>query len=162
MKIKIMGTGSRSMVTHKDRATIYSGLEKKILQLADKHGDIVLISGVAEGWDEAIAKVGMRNGIPYICCVPNKGYGDYYWRRNSLLGVNRINTFNELCEKAHEVVYVCDSLYVNGVHSNFVRNEHMVNMCDGALVYEPTSRGTAHAVKLLKEAGKPYKVYPFN
>ena len=149
------------MVVADNAKSIYENLEAEVLRLAAKYPELHLISGMAEGWDEAIAKVGMRNGIPYTAMIPNKGYDDYYWRRNSLLGVNRINTFNELYYKAHEVVYVCDSLYVNGVHSNFVRNEHMVNMCDGALVYEPTSRGTAHAVKLLKDAGKPYKVYPF-
>jgi hypothetical protein len=150
------------MVTHKDRVAIYNNLEQEIFRLADQHGDIVLISGMAEGWDEAITKIGMRNEIPYICCLPNKGYGDYYWRRNSLLGVNRIETFNELCEKANDVVFVCDTLYVDGVHANFIRNQFMVDLCTHALVYDKSSAGTRDAVKRLEAAGKPFKAYPFS
>lgn len=159
--MKIMGTGSRSMILHKDRLDIYRNLEAEILRLAAKYSDLTLISGMAEGWDEAIAKAAFRNNIPYTVMIPNAGYGDYYWRRNSLLRVDRMQTFDELVTGADEVIYVCDSVYVNGVHANFVRNQAMVDACDGALVFEPTSRGTRDAVTRLQAAGKPFKVYPF-
>lgn len=150
------------MVVANNAKAIYDNLEAEVLRLRAKYPDLHVISGMAEGWDEAIAKAAMRNSIPYTVMIPNKGYGDYYWRRNSLLGVDRSATFATLCEHAREVVYVCDSLYVNGVHSNFVRNQAMVDACDGALVYEATSNGTRDAVTRLIKAGKPYKVYPFS
>jgi len=159
--MKIMGTGSRSMVVRNDRVAIYQNLEAEIIRLAAKYPTLHLISGMAEGWDEAIAKAAMRNDIPFTAMIPNRGYGDYYWRRNSLLKVDRLATFNQLVNAANEVIYVCKGLYVDGVHANFVRNQAMVNACDGALVYEPTSSGTQDAVRRLTEANKPYKTYPF-
>lgn len=163
--MKIMGTGSRSLVTHKDRVEIYRNLEAEVLRLAAKYSDLTLISGMAEGWDEAIAKVAMRNDIPYIVMIPNLGYGKYYWQQNSLLKRDRMATFNELITNATDIVYVCKYIYenVDGVrtHANFIRNQAMVSACDGALVYDAASSGTRDAVTRLKKAGKPYKVYPF-
>lgn len=159
--MKIMGTGSRSMVKAPDAKTVYDNLEAKVLLLAAKYPDLQLISGMAEGWDEAIAKVAQRNGIPYIVMIPNQGYGDYYWRRNSVLGYDRSDMFKLLVKHASQVIYVCKTLYVNGVHSNFVRNQAMVDACDGALVYKPESAGTRDAIARLKAAGKPYMIAPF-
>ncbi len=149
------------MVTEDNVKAIYANLEAEVLRLAAKYPNLHLISGMAEGWDEAIAKAAMRNNIPFTAMIPNKGYGNYYWGRNSLLKIDRMNTFNQLVNAASNVIYVCSSLYVDGVHSNFVRNQAMVDACDGALVYEATSSGTRDAVNRLTKAGKPYKVYPF-
>lgn len=159
--MKIMGTGSRSMVTHKDRVAIYNNLQDEILRLLAKYPALHLVSGMAEGWDEAIAKVAFRNNIPYSVYLPNNGYGKYYWGEHSFLGVDRMHTFNELVLGATERIVVCKSLYVDGVHANFVRNQAMVDACDGALVFDVSSSGTRDAVTRLKKAGKPYKVYPF-
>jgi hypothetical protein len=160
--MKIMGTGSRSMLVAPNAKAIYNNLEEEVLRLTVKYPNLTLISGMAEGWDEAIAKVAMRNNIPYSVMIPTKDYGDYYWRRNSLLKVNRMTTFDELISKAAEVIYVSNKLYVDGVHANFIRNQAMVDACDGALVYEPHSRGTQDAVNRLAKANKPMKVYPFS
>jgi hypothetical protein len=159
--MKIMGTGSRSMITALDRQAIYDNLEARILQLAHKYPDLQLISGMAEGWDEAIAKVGMRNHIPYAVILPNKGYGRYYWEEHSLLGENRGKTFTQLCGNATRIEYVCTTLYANGLHSNFVRNQRMVDLCDMALVFNPQSSGTRDAVARLRTANKPFEVAPF-
>lgn len=160
--MKIMGTGSRSMLMATDVKEIYRNLEEEVLRLKSKYSNLTLISGMAEGWDEAIAKAAMRNNIPYIVMIPNRNYGNYYWARNSLLGRNRMDMFSELVLNASERVYVCNKLYVDGVHCNFVRNQAMVDACDGALVFEPGSSGTRDAVTRLRAAGKPFKVYPFN
>jgi len=158
--IYIMGTGSRSMLTHPDRKMIYANLETHIMNFA-MFEEITLITGMAEGWDEAIAKVGMRNDIPYIAYVPHPTYGDYYWGRKSLTGKNRLNTFHELLAHATETIVISQHLYVNGQHVNFLRNQWMVDACDMAVVYDSQSRGTRDAVARLKMADKPYQVYPF-
>jgi hypothetical protein len=159
--MKIMGTGSRGMVTRHDRVEIYQNLEAEVLRLVAKYPDLHLISGMAEGWDEAVAKVAMRNNIPYSVYIPNNGYGKYYWGDHSLLGVDRTHQFNELVLAAQERIVVCKSVYVDGVHANFIRNQAMVDACDGALVFDASSAGTKDAVTRLKKANKPYKVYPF-
>ena len=179
--MKIMGTGSRSLVTAPDRKEVYETLQRYILALREECDHLVLISGMAEGWDEAIAKVGLDNDITYKVVLPTKDYGSYYWGKRSQLKRNRIKRFNELVAGAFRVIYleelygeptflgrgqgmpgpnywVEDSFYL---HANFLRNQVMVNMCDMALAYNPQSAGTKDAVARLKLADKPYEVYPF-
>ena len=165
MEFKVMGTGSRRMILQPDAREIYDALEVEIFKLREEFPGLVLITGMAEGWDEAFAKIGLRNGIPYEAYIPNKGFGAYYWGKNSLMGQNRMGTFNQLVGGARKVTYCCDSLYLNGVHSNFIRNDWMIAASDLALVYyAPGSKnagGTADAVKKLRGV-IPFKVYPFN
>lgn len=153
------------MILAADAKAIYDNLEQEVLRLQVKYPTLHLISGMAEGWDEAIAKAAFRNNIPYTCYIPNLGYGKYYWQQNSLLKRDRMDTFTELIANATDVVYVCKYIYenVDGVrtHANFIRNQAMVDACDGALVYDATSSGTRDAVTRLVKAGKPFKVYPF-
>ena len=151
----LMGTGSRSMVNHPHAVEIYNGLKNFILEMYRVRPNLVLISGLAEGWDEAIAKVGMREKIPYIVAIPHPTYGQYYWRDHSVTGRNRMNMFTLLVQSAKEVVTVSDSIFVNGTHSNFIRNTWMVNHCNEATVYMAHSSGTRDAVAKLKSVNKP-------
>lgn len=178
--MKIMGTGSRSMILAPDKLEVYKHLEDYILSLVPKDPHLMLISGMAEGWDEAIAKVGMRNSIPYTVVIPTKDYGTYYWKNHSLTKKNRIRTFEELLVMATNVIFLED-LYgspkflnrhmtgIPGPHyhlpdgwmqANFARNLVMVEMADAALVYEPKSSGTAHCLRVLQSKGVPYRIYP--
>ena len=165
MAFYVMGTGSRRMILQPNAKEIYDALEAEILQLREEHEGLVLVTGMAEGWDEAFAKIGLRNKIPYEAYIPNEGFGDYYWGRKSLVGKNRMGTFNELVKGAQKVKYCCNSLYVNGVHSNFIRNDWLIGASDLALVYyAPGTKnvgGTADAVRKMKGV-IPFKVYPFN
>lgn len=158
----LMGTGSRSMLTNPNAKKIYEALRVWILEFREQHPNLVLISGMAEGWDEAVAKIGMRENIPYICAIPNKTYGDYYWRHKSLLGENRIRVFNNLLNHACEIVYVCDALYVNGTHANFIRNSWMVDHADAAVVYMAHSSGTRDAVAKLHARRVPMTSFDAN
>lgn len=165
MTFHIMGTGSRSMRTHPDAQKIFSDLKDYIVYLRDEvvDDDIVLISGMAEGWDEAIAKAAIALSIPFIAMVPNYTYGDFYWNTGrSCLKRDRRNEFKDLINQAIEVIFVCDkNIYVDGVHSNFIRNSAMIEKADMALVYSLTSPGTRDAVTKLKQAHVTYHTYPF-
>jgi hypothetical protein len=157
----VMGTGSRGLVQSARAHEVYNHLRQYILMLRECNESLVLISGMAEGWDEMIAKIGFREGIPYVCAIPNSGYGRYYWQRKSLLEKDRFMVFKELVAGAAEVHYVCKDLYENGVHANFVRNQWMVDHCHAAVVYNSKSPGTRDAVARLRTAEKPYEEYPF-
>ena len=159
----VMGTGSRSLVTEPDhiRKMVYETTQRFILQLREEHPDIIIISGMAEGWDEMLAVIAVRNNIPFHAYIPHPTYGDYYWGRKSLLNRNRLDRFQELVGQAKNVHVSALELYVNGTHANFIRNQDMVDACDMALVYNPESRGTRDAVMRLKQANKPYETYPF-
>lgn len=162
MSYHVMGTGSRSMRTEPNAQSIFDTLLHHVSQLFDEHPDLVLISGMAEGWDEAIAKAALKLKIPWIAAIPTVTYGDYYWsERISLLKKDRTSEFKNLISKATEIVFVCDTLYINGVHANFVRNQWMVDKCDHALVYKPSSSGTRDALARLNSAKKTYSIYPF-
>lgn len=159
--MRVMGTGSCSMVVDPAAKEIYSVLEYKILLMKEENPDLILVTGMAEGWDEAIAKVGFRNDIPYEAYLPNSTYGAYYWGRKSQTGRNRTNVFQELLNAAADVHVVCNGLYVDGVHSNFIRNSAMIDVADYALVYDKGSSGTRDAVAKLAAKKVPYELYPF-
>lgn len=161
--MKVMGTGSRQMVVDPNRVKMYEKLRTMVLAMRDIDPELVLISGLAEGFDEAIAKIGMREGIPYIAAIPNPTYGNYYWRDHSLTKRNRLATFRELVANSEEAVFVCDSVYQYGIHSNFIRNDWMIKECDFALCYDAGSSGTRDAIKKLHAVDKKivYLTPPF-
>jgi hypothetical protein len=68
-----------------------------------------------------------------------------------------MDTFQDLAGYAHRsggVHYVCGKdIYVNGKHSNFVRNEWMADRADVVWVYNPTSRGTAQCYNYCRTNG---------
>jgi len=135
-KFVIAGTGSRSLVKDEDKMNkVQEYLIDLLTQAKAKHGDnLVVISGMAEGFDEVLARAAMCVGVTLIAAIPNKGYSAYYWRDNSELKIDRMDAFQELARYANEtgaVHYVCGkNVYVDGKHSNFVRNEWMADRAD--------------------------------
>lgn len=170
-----MGTGSRELIVHEDKLNIHNTLQAFILLLRDDLAglgdELILITGMAEGWDESLAIIGMENNISYIAVIPTKNYGEYYWGKKSLTGFDRNPEFRTLVRGATEIYWLEDVFgpakmtqrgpTYNGEHANLVRNQVMVDMCDMAVVYNPRSAGTRDAVRRLDKVNKPYMVYPF-
>jgi len=158
-KFVIAGTGSRSLILDEGKMNkVQEYLIDLLTQAKAKHGNnLVVISGMAEGFDEALARAAMCVGVTLIAAIPNKGYSAYYWRDNSQLKIDRMDTFQDLAGYAHRsggVHYVCGkNIYVNGKHSNFVRNEWMADRADVVWVYNPTSRGTAQCYNYCRTNG---------
>jgi hypothetical protein len=158
-KFVIAGTGSRSLILDEEKMDkVEDYLLELLYQAKAKHGDnLVVISGMAEGFDEALARSAMCVGVTLIAAIPNKGYSAYYWRDNSELKIDRMDTFQELARYANEtgaVHYVCGkNVYVDGKHSNFVRNEWMADRADVVWVYNPTSKGTAQCYNYCRTNG---------
>jgi hypothetical protein len=158
-KFVIAGTGSRSLILDEGKMNkVQEYLIDLLTEAKAKHGNnLVVISGMAEGFDEALARSAMCVGVTLIAAIPNKGYSAYYWRNNSQLKVDRMDSFQELAGYAHRsggVHYVCGKdIYVNGKHSNFVRNEWMADRADVVWVYNPTSRGTAQCYNYCRTNG---------
>jgi uncharacterized phage-like protein YoqJ len=131
-------------------------LEKKtwLLQTLKQHlTDLKpekVIAGGAEGFDAALAVAAYDLKIPYVLALPNKGYLDYYWRRNSLTRTDRSRQAETMMSRAAEVVCVCSTIYdEKGQHANFTRNEWMLENAHHALVLDPQSPGTKHAYQLI-------------
>jgi hypothetical protein len=158
-KFVIAGTGSRSLILDEEKMDkVEDYLIELLYQAKLKHGNnLVVISGMAEGFDEALARSAMCVGVTLIAAIPNKGYSAYYWRDNSQLKIDRMDTFQDLAGYAHRsggVHYVCGkNIYVNGKHSNFIRNEWMADRADVVWVYNPTSTGTAQCYNYCRTNG---------
>jgi hypothetical protein len=164
----VAGTGSRGLKLAsqeiKDRAVAATTASLEALKLI--HGDkLRVMSGMAEGFDELIAMVAIKLEIKLIAAVPNKGYGAYYWANHSLTGTNRMGHFNGIIARADKVINVMEDvhgiqrgLYLNGRHSNFLRNDYMVAQANHFLVWDPSSSGTADCFSSIREAGKTFEI----
>jgi hypothetical protein len=163
----VAGTGSRSLQVA-DNATKRYALDAVTLRLRERlsvHGDrLVVMSGMAEGFDSALALAGLKLGIRVWAVVPNRGYGPYSWGEHSTTGTPRLPAFQAILDQSWKVTYVMEDvhrtelLYLNGVHANFVRNDFMVEQAHEFLVWDPRSKGTAHCFAAIKRAGKPYEI----
>jgi len=76
----------------------------------------------------------------------------------SSVPLTRHHQFEALLAEAESVVYVCETLYVHGVHSNFVRNTYLVNNGDEFVVGRPITTGTANCLRQIQAASKPYVI----
>lgn len=157
--ITLAGTGSRSLAlaTPELKRSVWNEL---IAELEHWTRPNYIMSGGAEGFDHALALAAHHLNIPYILALPNRGYLNYYWTRNSVTKSDRSDAAQAMLDNAYKVEYVCNSLYTNGVHSNFIRNQFMVDNANTFVVYQPSSRGTADCVRRIKAASKPYVVLP--
>jgi hypothetical protein len=169
----VAGTGPRSIKvsSRATRSAAWQLLLDRMVHLRAVHGDrLVVMSGFAEGWDEAVAKAGIEVGARLWAAVPNGGYGAWYWSaEHSLTKQDRIAEFEALLAQAWRVTYVMEDvhhtsrLHLNGRHANFLRNDWMV-VGDGRgfsgahdfLVLGPVKpkSGTADCVETIKAAGK--------
>lgn len=168
----VAGTGSRGLKLAsqeiKDRAIAATTASLEALKLI--HGDkLRVMSGMAEGFDELIAMIAIKLEIKLIAAVPNKGYGAYYWASHSLTGTNRMGHFNGIIARADRVINVMEDvhgisrgLYLNGRHSNYLRNDYMVAQANHFLVWDPSSSGTADCFSSIREAGKPFEILSGN
>jgi len=154
----IAGTGSRQLVLNSNKhIAVRNQLVNLLAQAKVEHGDsLTVISGMAEGFDEALALAAIQANVPFIAAVPNKTYIQHYWGRASMLERDRTPEAQDILSKAQEIVYVCPSVYgSDGRHSNFHRNEWMVDHADVVWVYNPTTRGTAQCYAYATKVNKP-------
>ena len=157
----VFGTGTRQIITapYDEKNACYQTARA---WLAAHKPDLV-ISGMAEGWDTLVASAAIELGIPFDAYVPNRGYGDYYWGRKSLTGVNRLHDFEAILRQARRVVYSNEThntrdLYIDGVHMNFIRNHDMVLVSDMGIAWAPSSKGTSECIRYAKSMGVPVEI----
>lgn len=163
----VAGTGSRSLrIAEREVQVRAAELVTARLETMQRlrGDDLVVMSGLAEGFDELLAVTALKLRIRLWAALPSRNYGAYYWQRKSVTGMPRLPAFLKLTTAAWKVTYVMEDvhgqrgLYLDGVHANFVRNDFMVDTAAEFLVWEPTSRGTEHCLKAIKRAGKPFEI----
>ena len=107
-----------------------------------------VISGMALGWDQALARAALKQGIPFIAACPFFGQ-ESKWPQESQ------KVFNELLKKAEDVLYICDKGYAPWKMQ--IRNEYMVDHSDVvlALYNGDQSGGTYNCVTYANKHNKP-------
>lgn len=97
-----------------------------------------VISGMALGWDMALAQASINLGIPFVAAVPFKGQ-ECKWPEQSQREYNRI------INHAAKVIYVCEPGYAP--YKMQKRNKWMVDRCNILLaMWDGTEGGTGNCI----------------
>lgn len=118
-----------------------------VKQLQESVGIGKIISGMATGFDQALAHAAILCNIPFIAAVPFEGM-EAKWPED---GKKR---FDALLQKAEEVVIVSEGGYSN--KKFYVRDTWMVDHANGVLALYDEScsgSGTGITVKYAQEKG---------
>lgn len=106
-----------------------------------------LISGMALGWDQALARACVELSIPFIAAVPFAGQ-ETVWPAASQ------REYHELCEAASDLIIVSPGGY--SAAKMQIRNEWMVDHCDRVLaLWDGSPGGTRNCVDYAKTVNKP-------
>jgi hypothetical protein len=107
-----------------------------------------IISGMALGWDQALARAAHLLGFPWIAAVAFKGQ-ESIWPKASQIA------FHDLLSKATEVVIVCEGGYEPWKLQK--RNEWMVDHCTDILALWNGVRdgGTYNCIEYARKVGRP-------
>lgn len=106
---------------------------------------INVISGMALGWDQALAVGAIALNIPVTAAVPCENY-ESRWPASS------IKTYKQILDQCQEIVYV--NKRYTGPHVMQARNEWMVDRCNILLaLWDGSSGGTRNCVKYAEQKG---------
>jgi uncharacterized phage-like protein YoqJ len=96
-------------------------------------------TGMALGWDQAVAEACVKIGLPFVACLPCDD-------QNALWEHHQQKRYQELLQNAVEVIVVSPGPYA--VRKMFVRNEYLVDNCNIllALWNGDYRSGTGHCV----------------
>lgn len=124
---------------------------KKLVNFADawvkEHRPDKIISGMALGWDQALAAAAAKEKIPLIAAIPFEGQ-DRFWPKAQR------QAYNFYIDLAEKVVIVCEGGFGRWKFQR--RNEWMVDNCDQVLaLWNGSSGGTANCIGYAKRRKKP-------
>lgn len=115
-----------------------------------------VISGMALGWDQAVARAACNLSIPFIAAIPFPGQADR-WPSESVL------EWGKLLRKASEVITICETFSYDAMEK---RNRYMVDNCDIVIALfdenkpnSGTGRCIAYAKKHRKQIVNYWELY---
>jgi uncharacterized phage-like protein YoqJ len=145
----LAGTGHRPprlglAYTPEDQGKLRRFIEPHLKRLKPEQ----VISGGAQGFDQALALAAWVVGIPYVVAVPFVGQ-DAKWPDDSK------ELYRHILDHAQRVVVVCDGDYANWKFA--ARDRWMVDEAEGLIaLYDGSGKsGTAITVGYAQEQGKP-------
>lgn len=106
-----------------------------------------VITGMALGWDTALAVACWTLSIPFTAAVPFRGQESRWPKEGQEL-------YHWLLDRAKEVVYVSDGGYAPWKMQ--ARNEWMIDNCDGVLaLWDGSNGGTGNCIAYADKVGRP-------
>ena len=110
-----------------------------------------IISGMALGWDQALAYAAVQLGIPFVAAIPFEGM-ENKWVESSR------NFYNKLRSLAKKEIIVSEGEY--SAEKMQLRNVWMADHCQFAIVlWDGSSGGTGNFIKYAQEIDLPIKNY---
>lgn len=106
-----------------------------------------IISGMALGWDQAIARVGIDLSIPVVAALPFENHHAIWphWQ---------IERYTNLLAKCSEIKLVCEGGFEKWKMQK--RNEWMVDNCDLVLaLWNGSVGGTSNCIAYAKQLERP-------
>jgi len=157
------GSGSRSLKLDPE---MFTRVFNRLIEMIRETKPSLIISGMAEGFDEALALAAMATQTPLKAMIPFKGYCNYYWGKTSVTGKNRLGECRQIvayAEATGGVEYICsDWRGPDGRYAMFHRNEAMAKACDKAWIWDPSSKGTAQFYNYCVANQIPHYIIKFN
>lgn len=143
----ICGTGHRPNKLGGYSNKIFDNLTIIAMNWLIQNKPIQVISGMALGWDQALAQAAINLEIPLLAAIPCY-YQEIKWPKQSQA------LYYELISQAFKKILVTTSIYNNSCMQ--IRNEWMVNNSDLVLAYwDGTEGGTANCIKYANKVEKP-------
>lgn len=106
-----------------------------------------VISGMAPGFDQDLARVAIELRIPFVAAIPFVGQEDRWPLRGR-------QEYRQLLQQAYEVVIVCEGGYERWKMQ--ARNEWMVDHCTDVLAaFDGSPGGTANTVNYANRVRRP-------
>lgn len=137
--VTVAGTGHRPDKTGGYGPRAYDRLQGVIIPWLEENKPECVISGMALGWDQALADCAIWMQIPLIAAIPFKGQ-ERKWPLESQQNYQRI------LNQATTIKIVCEGEYVSWKMQK--RNEWMVDNCDLVLaLWDGSPGGTANCIK---------------
>ena len=122
----------------------------KLVQLAStwiiNNSPSIVISGMALGWDQALAQAAINCNVSLYAAVPFKNQ-EAAWPKESKI------YYGKLIELASKIIIVSEGTYTP--YKMQVRNEWMVDNCDKVLaIWDGTKGGTYNCIKYAEKLNK--------
>ena len=143
----VCGTGHRPDKLGGYSIEVINNLTQLASDWLREHKPTKVISGMALGWDTALASAAVSNEIPLVAAIPFRGQ-ESRWPDESQ------KEFNRLTDKAQVIVYVSEGGYAPWKMQ--VRNKWMVDHADVvlALYNGDASGGTYNCLEYAKKQQK--------
>lgn len=145
MATVLAGTGHRPPKLGGYGNDTFAGLTGLARDMLEEMAPDRVISGMALGWDQALAWAAEQECIPFVAAIPFRGYCDR-WPASSK------DRYESLLSSASEVEYVCEPGYAPWKMQK--RNEWMVDKCDVLLaMWDGSTGGTANCIDYARRRG---------